>query len=166
MTAPCPGRKPSGAVRLALAAALLFGAARPVTLLAATTQRVVADWRTGLGLYGFDPVAYFADAQPELGRSDLEYDFAGVIWRFRSEGNRAAFMERPDVYLPRFGGYDPLGIARGVATPGHPEQWLIVDGQLFLFHTAATRNQFAANPREIIAAAEAKWPEVESPLVP
>jgi len=166
MTAACLGRKPSGALRLALAAVLLLAPATPVGLLAATTQRVVTDWHTGLGLYGFDPVAYFSDAQPQLGRPDLEYGFAGVVWRFHSEGNRAAFIARPDVYLPRFGGYDPVGIIRGVATPGHPEQWLIVDGQLFLFHSAADRAQFAANPREIIAAAEAKWPEVESPLVP
>ena len=38
-----------------------------------------------------------------------------AVWRFRNEGNRAAFAEHPEVYLPRFGGYDPVTIARGVS---------------------------------------------------
>ena len=33
----------------------------------------------------------------------------GAIWRFRNEGNRAAFAADPEVYMPRFGGYDPVG---------------------------------------------------------
>src|ERR1700747_2872684 len=92
---------------------------------AATTERLVVDRHTGLALYGFDPVAYFTDSRPLAGRPELELLFAGGGWRSRNEGNRAAFIDRPDVYMPRFGGYDVLAVARGVAVPGNPQYWLV-----------------------------------------
>ena len=82
---------------------------------AATTERIVVDRHTGLALYGFDPVAYFTDAEPLAGRAEFEWSFADAVWRFRNEGNRAAFVDRPEVYMPRFGGYDILAVARGAA---------------------------------------------------
>jgi hypothetical protein len=133
---------------------------------AATTERLVVDRHTGLALYGFDPVAYFTDAKPMVGRPELELSFAGAVWRFRNEGNRAAFVDRPDVYMPRFGGYDPLGVVRGVAVPGDPQLWLVAQQRLFLFQTRATRDTFAAAPDRLLAAAQEKWPEVAQALVP
>src|SRR5688500_11828831 len=42
---------------------------------------IVANWRTGVAIYGFDPVAYFVDGRPSEGSRDLEETFAGAIWR-------------------------------------------------------------------------------------
>jgi hypothetical protein len=133
---------------------------------AATTERLVVDRHTGLALYGFDPVAYFTDVKPMVGRPELELSFAGAVWRFRNEGNRAAFVDRPDVYMPRFGGYDPLGVVRGVAVPGDPQLWLVARQRLYLFQTRATRDAFAAAPDRFLAAAQEKWLEVVQALVP
>ncbi len=45
------------------------GADRPwPQVYAATTERIVADRHTGLAISGFDPVAYFTDAVPRMGR--------------------------------------------------------------------------------------------------
>ena len=52
--------------------------------------------------------------------------YAGAVWRFSNVGNREAFAARPDVYMPQFGGYDPVGVARGVAVAGNPLVWLII----------------------------------------
>ena len=38
---------------------------------AATTERVVANRFTGLAIEGYDPVAYFADARPMVGRAGV-----------------------------------------------------------------------------------------------
>jgi hypothetical protein len=133
---------------------------------AATTERLVVDRHTGLALYGFDPVAYFTDLEPMAGRSEFELTFAGAVWRFRNEGNRAAFIDRPDVYMPRFGGYDPLAVARGVAVPGNPQIWLVANQRLYLFQTPEAREAFAADPGAMLAAAQAKWPQVVEALVP
>jgi hypothetical protein len=136
-------------------------AAATAPRVAATVQRVVVDERTGLAIYGFDPVAYFTENAAAPGREELELPFAGAIWRFRNDGNRAAFAQRPDVYMPQFGGYDPVVLARGVATAGHPGVWLIVGERLYLFHTREARASFAADPQAIMTAAQAKWPAVE-----
>jgi hypothetical protein len=135
---------------------------RPI--FAATTERVVSDPASGLAIGGFDSVAYFTDAAPRLGNSDFELSFAGVVWRFRNEGNRAAFIANPDVYMPRFGGYDPVGIARGVSTAGFAELWAVFEQRLYLFYTAEARRTFMANPSPVIAAAAARWAEVKSEL--
>ena len=79
----------------------------------APTDRILVDAHTGLANSGFDPVAYFTDDKPKIGRPDLELRADGTIWRFKNEGNRAAFADHPEVYMPRFGGYDPVAIARG-----------------------------------------------------
>jgi YHS domain-containing protein len=130
------------------------------TVQAATTERIVVDPYRGLALSGFDPVAYFTDRKPLLGRGDLEMSFAGATWRFRNEGNRAAFAENPEVYLPVFGGYDPVAVARGVATPGHPQIWLIAGERLYLFYSAEAQKAFSADPETTAAEAERKWPDV------
>src|ERR1700748_861009 len=70
----------------------LFLAFAPTPPGAAVTERVVNDINTGLAIYGYDPVAYFTDSKPIAGKADYEYRFSGVVWRFRSDGNRAAFI--------------------------------------------------------------------------
>jgi hypothetical protein len=125
---------------------------------------VVADSKTGLAINGFDPVAYFTDAAPKAGRADMEYRTGDVVWRFRNEGNRAAFAEYPNVYAPQFGGYDPVAIARGVSVAGHPLFWLVTGQRLYLFYSREARAEFAARPQVILALAEQRWPEVQGTL--
>ena len=133
----------------------------PPTLWAATDDRtVVVDVNTGLAISGFDPVAYFTGGKPEFGRPDMELSLGGAVWQFLNEGNRAAFSEHPEVYRPRFGGYDPEAIARGTSVPGHPLFWVVTGGRLYLFYSEATRTAFVAEPGRIIETAERKWPEV------
>ncbi|MCC6775086.1 MAG: hypothetical protein IT537_00360 [Hyphomicrobiales bacterium] len=133
---------------------------------AATTEQIVADYNTGLAILGFDPVAYFVDGAAEAGRPEFEYRFGGVVWRFRNAGNRRAFIADPEIYRPRFGGYDPVAVARGVAVAGDPRQWLIVDEQLYLFRDPSTRQTFAADSTGIGAAADRSWPRVLLTLSP
>jgi hypothetical protein len=121
---------------------------------------VVTDPQTGIAIGGLDPVAYFTDRRPTLGLPEHEYRFAGVTWRFRSEANRDAFADHPDVYMPQFGGYDPVAVARGVSVPGNPLTWAVAGDRLYLFYDAGARAEFAASPRRAIEAAQRHWPEV------
>jgi len=130
------------------------------------TERVVTDPQSGLAIGGFDPVAYFVDGKPRLGSPDFELRAEDVIWRFRNEGNRAAFAADVHVYRPRFGGYDPMAIGRGVGTAGHPEIWAIAGNRLYLFYNEEARARFLADPHAAIAAADEKWAEVLRTLVP
>ena len=108
---------------------------------AATTERVIVNRYTGLAIEGFDPVAYFVDARPRIGLPDFEASQAGVVWRFRNEGNRASFVAHPDIYGPQFGGYDPIDLARGVTYAGNPWFWLISAQRLYLFGREESQNR-------------------------
>ncbi|HSS84470.1 MAG TPA: hypothetical protein VLL30_11920, partial [Reyranella sp.] len=46
---------------------------------AATTERIVLNRYSGLAIEGFDPVAYFTDAQPVRGLPDFEAAQAGAV---------------------------------------------------------------------------------------
>jgi hypothetical protein len=126
----------------------------------AAADRTVVNPHSGLAISGFDPVAYFTDGTPRVGRPDMELSQGGAVWRFRNEGNRSAFAGHPEIYMPRFGGYDPVAIARGASVPGHPLVWSVVGQRLYLFYTDAARAAFIADPGRIIEAATRKWPEV------
>jgi hypothetical protein len=130
----------------------------PSAALAATTERVVVNRFTGLAIGGFDPVAYFTDARPLLGRPGFELSEAGAIWRFRNEGNRAVFNADPDIYGPQFGGYDPVDVARGVVFAGNPRFWVISGQRLYLFGSEKSRDAFAASPQRFLKEAAQCWP--------
>lgn len=166
MTAARQQRKRYYAGVAAALGLLLALAAVPRAPQAATTERIVVDWHTGLAIDGYDPVAFYTDGKPLLGSPDFELPYGGAVWRFRNPGNRAAFAARPDVYMPQFGGYDPVGIAHGVAVAGSPRAWLISGGRLYLFYDRDRLNAFIANTQRIMAAAERKWPQVERTLSP
>src|SRR5882724_2976254 len=131
---------------------------------AATTERVIVNRYTGLAIEGFDPVAYFVDARPRIGLPDFEASQAGVVWRFRNEGNRASFVAHPDIYGPQFGGYDPIDLARGVTYAGNPRFWLISEQRLYLFGREESRDAFAADPKRFLLDASARWPAIERTL--
>jgi hypothetical protein len=148
-----------GALVLALVAGLPLSRA-------ATTERIVVDRHTGLAIGGYDPVAFFTDGRSMAGRPEFELRHGGAVWRFRNVGNREAFAARPEVYMPQFGGYDPVGVARGVAVAGSPDLWLISGERLFLFYDHARLEKFSADPERVIATAERKWPDVQRTLSP
>jgi hypothetical protein len=133
---------------------------------AATTEQIVADRHSGLAINGFDPVAYFLDGTATLGKEAFEYTFAGVVWRFHNEGNRVVFIADPEAYIPRFGGYDPVAVARGVAVPGDPRLWLMSDERLYLFYSPEAQTGFAGDPRRVLTTADRKWPAVQLTLSP
>jgi hypothetical protein len=177
MTAARRQRKHSGPPRrwpalawlglpLALAATILILTLPTEAPKAGTSEQVVTDRHTGLAINGFDPVAYFVAGKPQEGRGEHEYAYAGAVWRFRNAGNEGAFADDPDLYMPQFGGHDPVGIARGVALPGDPQLWLIVGQRLYLFYTSESRASFAEDPEGAAALATSNWPAVSHGLVP
>jgi hypothetical protein len=165
MTAARQERKQNCAGVAALAC-LMLALAAAFAPRAAATERIVVDWHTGLAIEGYDPVAFYTDGKPMAGSPDLELRYGGTVWRFCNIGNREAFAARPDVYMPQFGGYDPVGVGRGVAVAGNPGVWVIVGEKLFLFYDHARLASFIADPERAIAAAERRWPEVLRTLSP
>jgi len=145
---------------------LLGVLATALPIAAQTTELVVVDRNSGLAILGFDPVAYFTNRAPLLGKGEFEHRHAGAVWQFRNAGNLAAFAADPDVYMPRFGGYDPVGVGRGVAVAGDPRIWMIVGERLYLFQSPENKAAFAADSELAVTAADEGWPVVQRTLAP
>lgn len=149
-------RKLAGALALGIGIASLPSLA---DALPGLNERVVSDPSSGVALYGYDPVAYFTEGRPVRGRRDVEVEWAGAAWRFASEANRAAFLSAPDVYAPRFGGYDPEAVALGIAVAGHPLLFKVRGDRLYLFRTRTDREAF-----KDAGVADIAWPKVAAGL--
>ncbi|MBR2117322.1 MAG: YHS domain-containing (seleno)protein [Pseudomonadota bacterium] len=144
--------------------AVLAGLAGPYTSASAVTERVVVNRHSGLAIDGYDPVAYFTDAEAARGQPDVEASAGGTVWRFRNEANRAVFLAHPDIYGPRFGGYDPVDVARGRTVAGQAQLWLVSGERLYLFSREDNLNAFAANPDAVLKQAGGKWPALVETL--
>lgn len=164
MTAARQQRKRPFFAGVALVIGLGTGILAPRSLLAATDNELAVNPETGLAISGFDPVAYFTDGKALFGRPEIELNKEGVVWRFSNEGNRGAFEIHPEVYAPRFAGYDPVAIGRERSVRGHPLFWAVVGERLYFFYSEKTRLAFLADPGRIIATAERKWPDVARSL--
>lgn len=136
----------------------------PFSLASAMTERVVVDRHTGLAIGGIDPVSYFTDSLAVRGSPEFEAVSNGAIWRFAKESNRAFFLTNPDVYEPRFGGYDPVGVASGKTVAGVAQIWMIHGDRLYLFGREDTRDAFAADPARYLREADRRWTKLSETL--
>jgi hypothetical protein len=122
-------------------------------------HHVIADPRTGLALFGYDPVAYHSDSAAFPGSKDHELMHGGLMWRFKSSANMAAFEADPLAYIPTFGGHDGASVSDGVLTKGDPETFVIAAGKVVFFRTPHNRDRFAAEI-EMRQRARESWPQV------
>jgi len=154
-------------MRLKAGVAIILGLCAliaPFSLASAMTERVVVDRYTGLAIGGIDPVSYFTDSLAVRGSADFEAVSNGAIWRFAKESNRAFFLANPDVYEPRFGGYDPVGVASGTTVAGVAQRWIIHGDRLYLFGREDTRDAFAADPARYLREADQRWTKLSGTL--
>ena len=128
MTAARQQRKSGLVLAASIALALAGGIGGRAAAQAVADGLTVVNAHTGLGLSGFDPVAYFTDNKPKFGRPELEFSRSGVIWRFANEGNRAAFVENPGGLCAALRRLRPVAIARGNRSR-HPLFWTVAGGR-------------------------------------
>jgi YHS domain-containing protein len=152
-----------GIALIRLLAGIWFACYGPVAQ-AATTERIVVNRFSGVAIEGFDPVAYFVEGAAAQGTAEFEASLWGAVWRFRNEGNRASFLAHPEVYGPRFGGYDPTDIARGVVIAGNPRFFVIAAQRLYLFSREDNRDAFAADPERFLYEVNKRWPALQDQL--
>ena len=122
-----------------------------------TAQKVNRSW-TGLGVKGYDVVAYFTQGAPVEGSSAFTHVHGGVTYRFISAANRDAFVAAPNRYLPQYGGYCAYAVSRNYTADIDPTAWRIVDGRLFLNYNARAQEKWAADVAASISQGDANWP--------
>lgn len=114
--------------------------------------------RDGVGLQGYDPVAYFTDARPVKGEGTHRASFGGAVYFFASAEHRAMFEADPAKYTPQFGGYCAYAASIDRISPISPEFWEIVDGRLILQHNQKAWDLWHKDPAGNLVRADANWP--------
>ena len=126
---------------------------------------IVTDPLSGVALYGYDPVSYFTETEPMVGRPEFEYEWGGVSWLFANAANRDVFARNPDVYAPQFGGYGLMALSRGYLSEGNPRIYAILAGRLFLFYSTGNRDAFMLSQRAAYQNAVINWKRLSADLV-
>jgi YHS domain-containing protein len=132
------------AFRIAAFAAAIAAASGPV--LAQTAP---------LALKGYDPVAYFTDARPTEGVEQFEVLWDGQRYRFANAQHRELFKANPDKYAPQFGGLCAMNLSNGVKRESDPHNWVISNGNLYVFAGERGMQNFSKTPDEYTAKAAA-----------
>jgi len=114
----------------------------------------------GLALRGHDPVAYFKENRPVLGRAEFTAQHQGSTFRFASPAHRAAFVADPAKYAPQYGGFCAFGTAGGYKATIDPAAFTIADGKLYLNYNREVQKQWSADQPGFIAKADRNWPSV------
>ncbi len=110
-----------------------------------------------LALKGYDPVAFFTEGRPTLGKAEFEYTWDEARYRFASDQHMSMFRGDPDRYAPQYAGSCAMGMSKGVKVEANPESWLISDGRLFVFAPSNGPARFQADPQGIATAADRNW---------
>ena len=122
-------------------------------------ETMLRDIHSGLALSGFDPVAYFVVSTAVPGLPEYELSHGGAVWRFASAANRDAFRESPQIYTPRFAGFDASAVADGRAVDADPRRFAVIGAQLYFFRNEENRRRFLAEVSLRSKALE-RWPVV------
>jgi hypothetical protein len=111
-----------------------------------------------VAIQGYDVVSYFTDGKPVKGSSDISLPFEDSNWQFANMSHKEMFAANPDRYLPQYGGMCAGGMAMGVSVPANPENWVIVDGKLYMVSGGKSDLEaFKEHAAEEIKAADAAW---------
>jgi YHS domain-containing protein len=151
----------SSVVALSLALTLLAGCAPLVTQNpggAVSPANVVSmDGNDRVMLKGADVVAYIVDAQYKQGTPSIKSVYEKITFYFASEENKRRFDAEPMKYVPQYGGYCANGTAYGIPWGGDADTWRVIDGKLYIFGGAQSRDAFLLDPQKNLALANQYW---------
>ena len=108
-------------------------------------------------LFGHDVVSYFTDGRHAMGSPAHKSVHKGVTFRFASAEHKKLFDAAPERYIPQFGGYCANGIVYGIPWGGDADAWRIIDGKLYIFGGAGSRDAFLVDERANLALAQKYW---------
>jgi hypothetical protein len=114
----------------------------------------------GVGLEGYDAVAYFLDHKPIRGRDAYTHSWNGVVWKFASAEHRDLFAADPAHYAPQYGGYCAYAVANHTTVHGSPKQWAVVNDRLFLNNNPLAKKLWDRDRPGNIRAGDQNWPQI------
>jgi YHS domain-containing protein len=146
------------ATRLLITALALVGCATKPGKIWQDTPVPSIDARAGLGLEGYDVVAYFTDHRPIKGSEAYTTEWQGATWQFASAEHRDLFAADPVHYAPQYGGYCAYAVSHGTTAHGDPDQWAVVDDRLFVNNNPIARKLWDSQRSRNIRVGDVDWP--------
>ena len=102
---------------------------------------------------GYDVVSYFSESEPVKGKQSISTDYQGLLIYFSSQENKRKFLDDPEKYLPKYGGWCAYAIGNsGEKVDVYPFSYSIENGELYLFYKSYfndTREKWIQNHKEL-----------------
>ena len=108
---------------------------------------------------GADVVTYFTQNKDVQGSPSIKSTYENVTFYFSSAENKALFDKEPARYLPQYGGYCANGIVYGIPWGGDADSWRMIEGKLYIFGGAGSREAFLLDVPKNRALADKYWNE-------
>ncbi|MEP6937256.1 MAG: YHS domain-containing (seleno)protein [Chthoniobacterales bacterium] len=118
--------------------------------------------KDGLALQGYDPVAFFTDGKPVLGKEEFHGSYHDATYRFASAEHQALFEKNPAKYEPQFGGYCAYGVSKGHLSPVKIDAFQIVNGRLLMQYDSEVKNAFNKDQHGNLDTADKNWPTLSA----
>ncbi len=115
----------------------------------------------GIAIKGYDPVAFFKESKPVMGRETLSYQWKGATWLFSTKENLDAFKAAPVKYAPQYGGYCAYGAAQGHKASTEINTWTISGDKLYFNYDQEVRGMWMKNQKADINKANANWDNIK-----
>lgn len=116
--------------------------------------------KAGVGLQGYDPVAFFTEKKPVKGHAGIVSRYNGVIYQFATVDDKKLFDADPAKYEPQFGGYCAYGVSRNKAVEIDIDAFQIVDGRLLMQYDKDIRDEFNKDTQANLKLADKNWPDL------
>jgi YHS domain-containing protein len=120
---------------------------------------VAIDGNDRVILKGADVVSYFTQNKDVMGNPAIRSTYENVTFYFSSTEHKALFDKEPTKYLPQYGGYCANGIVYGIPWGGDADTWRMIDGKLYIFGGAGSRDAFLLDVPKNRALADKYWIE-------
>lgn len=118
----------------------------------------------GLAIAGYDPVAYFTEAEAVPGSPEHELNWAGTTWRFVNAEHRRRFADDPERFAPLYGGYCAYAAGKGYIAEIDPRAWTVHQDRLYLNYSTDVRRQWLADQETLNDQADHNWPDLREQL--
>lgn len=110
---------------------------------------------------GYDPVSFFTESKPVMGKDSLSCNWNETAWYFSTETNRNLFLNDPEHYAPQYGGYCAYGTSQGHKAPTKVETWSIVNDKLYFNYNSKVKELWEKDKLALIEKADKAWPEIK-----
>ncbi len=106
---------------------------------------------------GYDVVAYYSENRAVQGDTIWALKWKGGTWLFSSEKNYLLFINKPEKYVPQYGGYCSWGMRyKGIYKADH-RQFTVYDSKLYFNKSQRIKERWFSKLKQNIKRADKNW---------